>query len=294
MNNIEDFNTLIDKAKDKSFNEVFEELESLMMEISRDKVRNSMKQHLNEMKASIANGLGSDEVSESGMSGMDSRKIFKRYHHEEETLFNGFLGKILCYALAVMEENLRMGKIVACPTAGSCGIVPAVLIAVAEEKNISDEVLVDALFTAGGIGKLINQKVALAGAVAGCQAECGTASAMAAGALVQVLGGSKEQILNASALALKNLLGLACDPVAGLVEVPCIKRNAFLAVHAVSAAELSLAGIESAIPLDDVVSAMKQIGDLMSPLIKETSEAGLATTKTGLEITARLEAKWHK
>mgnify|MGYP006296299959 CR=1 FL=1 len=144
--------------------------------------------------------------------------------------------------------------------------------------------MVDALIIAGGIGKIITYKVPLAGAVAGCQAECGASSAMAAGAATYIMNGSNEDILHASALALKNLLGLTCDPIGGLVEVPCIKRNAFLAVEAVVASEMSLAGIISHIPLDEVIDAMNQTGKLMSPLLKESSEGGLAVTKTALDI----------
>ena len=177
-----------------------------------------------------------------------------------------------------------MGRIVACPTAGSCGIVPSVLISIAEEQNISEEKQIDALLTAGIVGLIISYKVRLAGAVAGCQAECGVAAAMASAGLVEMLGGNSENILQATALALKNILGLTCDPVCGLVEVPCIKRNAFLGMHAVTAAELALSGVESKIPLDEVVDTLKITGQLMSPLLKETSQGGLAKTKTALEL----------
>ena len=192
--------------------------------------------------------------------------------------------KITTYAIATAEENLRMGRIVACPTAGSCGIVPSVLISVAEEYDIPETKLIDALLTAGMIGLIISYKVRLAGAVAGCQAECGVASAMAAAGLTEMLGGNTEEILQATALALKNILGLTCDPVCGLVEVPCIKRNAFLGIHAVTASELALCGVQSKIPLDEVVDTLKITGQLMSPLLKETSQGGLAKTKTALEL----------
>ena len=181
-----------------------------------------------------------------------------------------------------------MGRIVACPTAGSCGIVPAVIVAVAEEHNISEAEQINGLLIAGMVGLLVSNKVQLAGAVAGCQAECGVASAMAAGALAQMLGGNVDEIINASALALKNILGLTCDPVCGLVEVPCIKRNAFLAVHAVTGAELALCGVESKIPMDEIVDTLKITGQLMSPVLKETSQGGLAKTKTALELEEKL------
>ena len=210
-------------------------------------------------------------------------KLKKRYR-THGALFGKVFEKITAYALATAEENLRMGRIVACPTAGSCGIVPSVIVAVAEEKNISEIKQIDGLLTAGMIGLIVSNKVQLAGAVAGCQAECGVASSMAAGALVEMLGGSTDEILQAAALAMKNILGLTCDPVCGLVEVPCIKRNAFLGVHAVTAAELALCGVESKIPIDEVVDVLQRTGQLMSPLLKETSLGGLAKTKTALEL----------
>ncbi|MFR1672739.1 MAG: L-serine ammonia-lyase, iron-sulfur-dependent, subunit beta, partial [Candidatus Gastranaerophilaceae bacterium] len=152
------------------------------------------------------------------------------------------------------------------------------------ELKIPEEEQVNALITAGEIGRIISNKVALAGAVAGCQAECGVASAMAAGALTQMRGGNLKQVLNAVALAMKNLLGLTCDPVCGLVEIPCVKRNPFLAIHAVTASELALANITSKIPLDEVIDALEQTGKLMSPTLKESSQAGLARTKTAVQL----------
>lgn len=186
-----------------------------------------------------------------------------------------------------------MGKIVACPTAGSCAIVPSVIVAMSEAANANEEIQINALITAGLIGEIVSNKLALAGAVAGCQSECGVASAMAAAALVEIYNGTNDQILQAAALTLKNIMGLVCDPVAGLVEVPCVKRNAFLAIYAITGAELAMAGINSVIPIDEIVDAMKQVGELMSPTLKESSEAGLATTKTGLEIAQALIQKWN-
>lgn len=294
MIKINNFNDLLNSAKANNLKiyEVFQQLEAKMQEISVNETRDLMQINLQSMYWGIRHGIESNEPSMSGLSGMDSDKIVKRYDEEKKLPFDGLYGKILSYAIAVMEENLRMGKIIACPTAGSCGIVPSVIIAYSEKFGFCNERQIDALITAGGIGKLVAQKVALAGAVAGCQAECGVASAMAAGALTELLCGTNEQIINAAALALKNTLGLACDPVAGLVEIPCVKRNAFLASHAVTASELALSGITSAIPIDEVVDSMKQIGLLMSPLLKESSEGGLATTDTAKAITKDLMKKW--
>lgn len=294
MKNIENFQELIDTAQHKkSISLVFQELESSMLEKDISELREIMSDHLKTMKTTIKQGLKAPQLSESGMSGLDSHKIFKRYHKTENIPCNKLFGKIISYAIATMEENQRMGKVVACPTAGSCGVVPAVITAYSEEMDISLEKQIDAMFTAGGVGKIIAQRMPLAGAVAGCQAEGGVASAMAAAALVNMMGGDNNQIINAVSLALKNIMGLACDPIAGLVEVPCIKRNAFLSIHSVTASEMALAGIESFVPVDEVVDAMIQVGNLMSPLIKETSEGGLAVTKTALELNKKLANLWE-
>ena len=267
--------------------EVIQAQEAEFAEVPPEEIRRLVKRSLDAMKESIQSGLKSKEMSISGMCGDDCDRLQKRFN-SQSSLFGKTFEKITTYALAVIEENLRMGKIAACPTAGSCAIVPSVLIGVSEDLNVSEDEQINALITAGAIGRIVSNKVALAGAVAGCQAECGVASAMSAGALTQLRGGNVDEILNAVALALKNLLGLTCDPVCGLVEIPCVKRNPFLAVHAVTASELALAGIKSKIPLDEVVDALEQTGNLMSPMLKESSQAGLATTKTALELKERL------
>lgn len=278
---------LVAGQKKKKIYELFIEKESFLHDISEDEVRIRVKKSLDAMKNAIKVGLKSNEKSISKQCGDDCDKLQKRFksHH---SLFGGLYEKITTYALATIEENLRMGKIVACPTAGSCAIVPSVLIAIAEDLDLPEEVQINALITAGAIGSIISNKIALAGAIAGCQAEGGVASAMSAGALVQILGGSEKQIVHAVALALKNILGLTCDPVAGLVEIPCVKRNVFLAIHSITAAELALAGVESKIPADEVVDALCQTGQLMSPMLKESSQAGLAKTKTALKIEQKV------
>ncbi|MBR1424621.1 L-serine ammonia-lyase, iron-sulfur-dependent, subunit alpha [bacterium] len=270
-------------TKNKTIYQAAQENMAIEADISVDKVRSFALKSLFEMKEAIRSGLISKELSMSGMCGQDCYKV-QQYYKKQNSMFGKLFEKIIEYALATSEENIRMGRIVACPTAGSCGIVPAALIAISEEYNCSEFEQINALITAGEIGRIISLKVALAGAVAGCQAECGVASAMAAAAVCQLRNGRVSQILNASALALKNVLGLTCDPVAGLVEVPCVKRNPFLAVHAITAAELALCDVESKIPLDEVVDAMGQTGALMSPMLKESSQAGLAVTKTGLKV----------
>ena len=220
----------------------------------------------------------------SGLVGGDANTIFMR----ESRFLSPVCRRACAYAIATAEANAKMFRIVACPTAGSCGIVPAVLAAVAEEENSTLNDVTRALFTAGAIGRITAENASISGAVGGCQAECGTAAAMAAAAAVDLLHGTTEEMGNAMALAMKNILGLACDPVAGLVEVPCVKRNGFHAVHALVAVEMAMMGIRSVIPPDDVIDAMGRIGRLMPVSLRETSLAGLAMTEEGKHISERL------
>lgn len=274
-------------VENKKIYELIQEQEAQEADVSVEEIREKVKLNIETMRSTIKTGMRSTEKAISNWCGDDCVKLQKRYL-KQNALFGKLFEKIITYSLSTIEENLRMGKIVACPTAGSCGIVPAVLVAVSEEYNITEDEQINALITAGGIGAIISNKVQLAGAVAGCQAECGVAAAMCAGALAQMLGGSISEIINAVALAMKNLLGLTCDPVCGLVEVPCVKRNPILAIHAVTSTELALAGIESKIPLDEVIDAVRQTGQLMSPMLKESSLAGLATTKTALKLKEKI------
>ncbi|MBR3890248.1 L-serine ammonia-lyase, iron-sulfur-dependent, subunit alpha [bacterium] len=273
--------------ENKTIWELTLEEDSQHSEMGIDEIRANVLRHIEVMRETIKTGMTSTEKSISDWCGDDCVRLIKRYKNKK-ALFGKLFEKIITYALSTSEENLRMGRIVACPTAGSCGIVPSVLVAFSEENNLSEDEQVNFLITAGKVGSIISNKVQLAGAVAGCQAECGVAAAMCAGGLAQAMGGNIDEILNAIALAMKNLLGLSCDPVCGLVEVPCIKRNPILAIHAVTATELALAGIESKIPVDEVIDAMRQTGQLMSPMLKESSLAGLATTKTALELKAKI------
>lgn len=276
--------------ENKQIYEIAQENEAQKNDITVQLLREIVKRNLEAMKDAIRTGLKSCEKSYSGLSGGDCQKLQAKFA-KKTSLLGVIFEKITTYALATSEENVRMGKIVACPTAGSCGIVPSVLISVSEEIDATEEEQINALITAGEIGRIISNKVQLAGAVAGCQAECGVASAMAAGALAQLLGEDIDNILSAVALAMKNLLGLTCDPVCGLVEVPCIKRNPFLGIHAVTAYELASAGIQSKIPLDEVIDTLEQTGQLMSPSLKESSQAGLAKTKTGLKLEEEFYSK---
>ena len=195
-------------------------------------------------------------------------------------------------ALKTAECNACMKRIVAAPTAGSCGVLPAVLIPLYRSQAATEEQILDGLYIAAGFGQVTAARASLSGAEGGCQAEVGTASAMAAAALVSVSGGSGDQCATAFAIALGNLLGLVCDPVAGLVEVPCVKRNVIGAVNAISAANLALAGVTSHIPADEVIDAMGDIGDKMPPDLRETGIGGLAATPTAQKITKSLHLKW--
>lgn len=249
-----------------------------------------MQERLNILRESVENGLSKVHKSLSGMVGGDAQLL-------QEAIKNGRLigGEVLdgaiLRAISVAELNAAMGKIVAAPTAGSCGILPAVLLTAAEKLNSSEEDLVKALFTASGIGLVISNNASVSGATGGCQAECGSAAGMAAAAVVEMAGGSPEQSGHACAIALKNILGLVCDPVAGLVEVPCIKRNAGGAANALVAVDLALSGIKSVIPVDEVIIAMYQIGKSIPYTLKETALGGLAATPTGRRYALELEIK---
>ena len=238
------------------------------------------------MQDSIEQGLLNQEPTMGGLVNHDASKVYQAV--SDGIVRNDRLSKISYRALAVSEFNAAMGCIVAAPTAGACGILPAVISTVAEENNSSEERIIESLFIAAGIGQVIAAKASISGAEGGCQAECGSAAAMAAGAAVHLLGGKPAQVFEAVALAMKNSLGLVCDPVAGLVEVPCIKRNAFFGVLSLVAAELAFIGVKSVIPPDEVIVAMAEIGRDLAPKYKETARGGLATTPTGLRLREKL------
>lgn len=226
--------------------------------------------------------------SASGLVGGEGEKM-RQARKNGTVLCGNFIGKVMEKALRTSESNACMKRIVAAPTAGSCGVVPAVFLSVQEEKHYSEEKMVEALFVAAGIGGVIANRAFLAGAAGGCQAEIGSAAAMAAGGVTYLLGGNAKEISNAAGLALKNLLGLACDPVAGLVEVPCVKRNVIGAVNAMTSADMTMAGIFSKIPPDEVIDAMRNIGRSMHEDIRETGKGGLAGTPTGIEIQEKMK-----
>lgn len=225
--------------------------------------------------------------SASGLAGGDGAKL-EAAHHENSKLVGDFIAEVMERAVKMGESNACMKRIVAMPTAGSCGVIPAVIITYMKQKDVDRHRIVEALYVAGGIGEVIAASASIAGAEGGCQAEIGSASAMAAGAIAYLEGGDNEEIVNASALALKNMLGLTCDPVAGLVEVPCIKRNVSGAVNAVVSSRMAMSGIRSAIEPDEVIDSMRRIGKLMPACLRETGEDGLASTKSGIAIANKI------
>jgi len=253
--------------------------EAIETEVSRDEIFENMRSRYQKMKESIHRGLQIDRDSASGLSGGDAKKLLA-YAQSQSPLGGSDFVTTMAYGFAVLESNAQFGRIVATPTAGSAGVAPACLLRL-EDDGLSEEDAVKALFTAGGIGLVISQNACFSGARGGCQAEIGSASCMAAAAIVEAKGGSPEQAQNAAAYALMNTLGLVCDPIGGYVEVPCVSRNGMFAGHSFQAAVMALAGCRCVVPLDDVVIAMRDIGRRMPRALKETSEGGLAITPAG-------------
>lgn len=227
-------------------------------------------------------------TSRSGLVGKEGG-LMETYREKRETLCGDFMAKVMANALKMGCNNACMKRIVAAPTAGACGVLPAVLVTYYREYDVPEEKMIEAMYVAAGIGQLIANRAYLAGASGGCQAEIGSGSGMAAAAICHVKGGSKEQLGHACAMALKNLMGLVCDPVGGLVEVPCVKRNVGGAVNALAAADMALAGIISQIPLDQVIDAMKEVGDRMDVSLKETGVGGVAGSPKAQEVMKTME-----
>lgn len=256
--------------------------------VSEQEFTDKMRKFYEVMKQGAEKGVSEPINSMSGITGGEGYRLWQAV---EKGLSSSTILKASARAMAVSNVNASMGKIVAAPTAGSCGIIPGTLITVAEKLKKSDEEVVDALFTAAAVGEIIAENATLAGAEGGCQAECGSASAMAAAAAVELAGGSPRQVGNAVAFALKAVMGMVCDPVAGLVEVPCIKRNGMGAAQALLAADMALAGIESVIPPDEVIKAMGEVGRMLPYELRETARGGLAVTPTGKRIQEKVFGK---
>lgn len=252
---------------------------------TREEIFAEMKLNLDVMRTSIRTGLDPTVPTHGLMAGNESVKL-ARYAQNSE--LGGRLCGIVAAGMAVAEVNASMGQIVAAPTAGASGILPAIVVCCGEEQHMDDEALCMALFAAGAVGAIVAENASIAGASGGCQAETGTGAAMAAAALAQMKGADPEISLTAAAITLKNCMGLVCDPVGGLVECPCIKRNAIGVANAVLSCDLAMAGIPSLIPFDEVVEAMKSVGDAMSSDLKETARGGVAATKTGKALTRNI------
>ena len=257
---------------------------------SSEDIERRMAKRLAIMRSSAEQGQAEPIRSLSGISGGNAH-CFSIWLRDHEPLSGPILSRAVARAMAVNEVNAGMGCIVATPTAGSAGILPGVLLTLQEVQGFSDQQLVDALFTASGIGAVIVKRAGVSGAAGGCQAETGSAASMAAGAAVELLGGTPHQSGQAVAMTLKNMLGLVCDPVAGLVEIPCVKRNAAGTAQCFVAVDLAMAGVESAIPPDEVIDAMASIGKRMDDRFKETAQGGLAATPTGKRLAKLVWAK---
>ena len=284
MVNYESIAALVQAAQSEniSLSELVLRDQAEQAELPADQLFERMRDNLHVMQQAVQAGIDKDLRSTSGLTGGDAYKL----HQYAATggLCGPFFTGALTRAIAVSEYNAAMGKIVAAPTAGSCGILPGAILTMMEARDLPEESAVKALFTAGAFGMVIAFRASIAGAEGGCQAECGSAAAMAAAALVEMAGGTPDMSAHACAIALKNQLGLVCDPIAGLVEVPCIKRNAGGVACALTAAELALAGVHSVIPVDEVIDAMREVGDAMPCALRETAQGGLAATPTGIRI----------
>ena len=268
------------EALHKRIREIVLEDQAAQLEQPEEALIRQMEENLTVMLEAIENGSKPGVKSTSGLTGGDAYRL-KQTIETGKHLCGDLMSNAVQMAMAVSEINAAMGKIVAAPTAGSCGILPGALGALIKVRGIPREEVALSLFTAGAIGMVVANKASIAGASGGCQAECGTASAMAAACIVELLGGTPEMAAHAVAIALKCILGLVCDPVAGLVEIPCIKRNASGVTLAFTAAEMALAGIKSAIPVDETVEALKRVGDGLPAALRETAQGGLAVTSTG-------------
>ncbi len=280
-----DFNTAEEllelcNKENKPISEIMRLREIVYGELNADEVEERMKKSLEIMRNSVHEPLHKVMRSMGGMIGGEAAKLEKR-REEGKSICGNVLTKALIYSQAVLEVNASMGVIVAAPTAGSAGVVPAVLFTLEEEFGLSDEAVLNGLFTAGAIGSLLMKNASVSGAEAGCQAEIGSAAAMASAAAVEMMGGTPEQCLDAASITISNMLGLVCDPIAGLVEMPCQSRNAAGASNAITSAEMALAGIKAAVPFTEMAEAMYRVGRGLPSELRETALGGCAATPTG-------------
>lgn len=274
------------ESREMPISEIMIEQEVLMSKRSREEIIRQMGHNLRGMEEAIEKGL-QGVTSTSGLTGGDA-VLLKNYMEKGNTLSGGLLIDAVSKAVATNEVNAAMGTICATPTAGAAGIVPGVLFAVKEKLQPTREQMIHYLFTTGAFGFVVANNASISGAAGGCQAETGSAGAMAAAAVVEMAGGTPQQSAEAFSIVMKNMLGLVCDPVAGLVEVPCVKRNAMGAAKALVGADMALAGVVSRIPTDEVIEAMHKIGQSMPSALRETAQGGLAATPTGKALEAEI------
>ncbi len=284
--NAKDLLSLIGDSK-KSIADIVIENEMELSEISREEIMQELWSRYDIMYKACHDGLEKEVISISGLTGGTAKQMWD-YINSQKTIADTTTLRGVAYALSCSEVNSSMGLIVAAPTAGACGILPGALIAVAEKVNASKEEIQLALATAAGVGQIITKNATVSGAEGGCQAECGAAASMAAAAITQMCGGTPTQCFDAAAIAMKNVMGLVCDPVAGLVEMPCTKRNASGVTNALLCADLALSGITSHIPFDEVVDAMYRVGKALPTTLRETALGGIATTPTGLAMKEKV------
>lgn len=289
---IESFKQLEEVAANRDLADVFLEMDEQEHAVPAGQIVEALRKRRAVMRDCVERGKSGGE-SMGRLVGNEARLLHQAFV-EGRTFLDPLTVKAELYALSVMGENARMGVIVAAPTAGAGGVVPGMLLALEEERRIDPEKTVRALVVAGGIGSIIALSANISGAAGGCQNEVGVASSMGAAGVAYMMGGSTHHCIHAAALALKNTLGLVCDPVGGLVEVPCVKRNALFAVHGLTAAQLAMAGVDSVIPMDEIVEAMVRIGRSLPRGLRETAEGGLATTETGTAIAKRLKEEANR
>ena len=288
---IESLQALMDAARERDLVEVIISDDCVERGASREDSLARMRALYAAIRRSSA-GYDPSLRSQSGMVGGDGAKM-RAYVARGRTICGDYAGQVIAQALEMGESNACMKCIVAAPTAGSCGVLPAVLLPYQRREGLDDETMVRSMYVAGAIGQVIAEKASIAGAAGGCQAEIGTASAMGAAALCYLAGGDAQAVCHAAAMALKSLMGLVCDPIAGLVEVPCVKRNVIGAVNAVSAANMAVAGITSRIPVDEVIDTMGEVGDALPVSLRETGLGGLAATPTGRQEAERITRAEH-
>lgn len=263
------------------------ENEMKLSQMTEDEVFMNLARRFKVMEASAHKAMDVDTYVEGSLiNGFAYAQ--NQYAKSNDTLCGEMVNRVMAYALSSSEVNVAMGKICAAPTAGSCGILPAVLLGVRDTKKLTEREVLQGLMTASGVGAIVVKNATVAGAVGGCQAECGVAAAMAAAAAVEMSGGTPQMAMNAFSLVLINVMGLVCDPIAGLVQVPCAQRNASQAINAIICADMALAGMECIVPADEVVEAMYRVGGQMPPSLRETAEGGLAATPTAKKIQEQI------